>query len=65
MGAALTLPVTCELIADGIHIHPAALALAIQAGKTGGILPCTFNAANEVAVASFLQGRLSFLGIAT
>lgn len=31
MGAALTLPVTCELIADGIHIHPAALALAIQA----------------------------------
>ena len=41
-----------------------ALALAIQAGKTGGTLPCTFNAANEVAVASFLQGRLSFLGIA-
>ena len=39
-----------------------ALALAIQAGKTGGTLPCTFNAANEVAVASFLQGRLSFLG---
>lgn len=31
VGAALTLPVTCELIADGIHIHPAALALAIQA----------------------------------
>ena len=31
MGAALTLPVTCELIADGIHIHPAAWPLAIQA----------------------------------
>ncbi|WP_317423062.1 1-deoxy-D-xylulose-5-phosphate reductoisomerase [uncultured Acidaminococcus sp.] len=41
-----------------------ALALAIAAGKQGGTLPCTFNAANEVAVASFLKGRLSFLGIA-
>lgn len=41
-----------------------ALPLAIQAGKQGGILPCTFNAANEVAVAAFLQGKISFLGIA-
>ena len=41
-----------------------ALPLAIQAGKTGGTLPCTFNAANEVAVAAFLQGKISFLGIA-
>lgn len=31
VGAALTLPVTCELIADGIHIHPAALELAVRA----------------------------------
>ena len=38
-----------------------ALPLAIQAGKTGGTLPCTFNAANEVAVAAFLQGKISFL----
>lgn len=30
VGAALTLPVTCELIADGIHIHPAALELAVR-----------------------------------
>ena len=41
-----------------------ALPLAIEAGKTGGILPCAFNAANEVAVTSFLQGKLTFLGIA-
>lgn len=31
VGAGLTLPVTCELIADGIHIHPVALALALHA----------------------------------
>lgn len=31
VGAALTQPVTCELIADGIHIHPAALCLAVRA----------------------------------
>ncbi len=31
VGAALTQPVTCELIADGIHIHPAALSLAVHA----------------------------------
>lgn len=31
VGAALTQPVMCELIADGIHIHPAALNLAVRA----------------------------------
>ena len=41
-----------------------ALPLAIQAGKTGGILPCVFNAANEVAVAAFLKGQIRFLEIA-
>jgi 1-deoxy-D-xylulose-5-phosphate reductoisomerase len=40
------------------------LALARQAGEQGGTFPCAFNAANEVAVAAFLEGRLSFLGIA-
>jgi 1-deoxy-D-xylulose-5-phosphate reductoisomerase len=40
------------------------LALARRAGVQGGTYPCTFNAANEVAVAAFLEGRLSFLGIA-
>jgi 1-deoxy-D-xylulose-5-phosphate reductoisomerase len=39
------------------------LALARQAGEDGGTSPCVFNAANEVAVAAFLEGRLPFLGI--
>jgi 1-deoxy-D-xylulose-5-phosphate reductoisomerase len=40
------------------------LALARRAGELGGTYPCAYNAANEVAVAAFLDGRLSFLGIA-
>jgi len=36
---------------------------AYAAGKTGGTLPCTFNAANEVAVDAFLNGRIKFLNI--
>jgi 1-deoxy-D-xylulose-5-phosphate reductoisomerase len=40
------------------------LALARDAGETGGTAPCVFNAANEVAVAAFLAGRLPFLAIA-
>ncbi len=40
------------------------LALARSAGERGGTYPCVFNAANEVAVAAFLEGRLPFLGIA-
>ncbi len=40
------------------------LALARHAGERGGTLPCAMNAANEVAVAAFLEGRASYLGIA-
>src|SRR5204863_10160088 len=40
------------------------LALARAAGERGGTYPCAYNAANEVAVAAFLDGRLPFLGIA-
>jgi 1-deoxy-D-xylulose-5-phosphate reductoisomerase len=40
------------------------LALARQAGEDGGTAPCVLNAANEVAVAAFLEGTLPFLGIA-
>jgi 1-deoxy-D-xylulose-5-phosphate reductoisomerase len=40
------------------------LRLAYQAGQTGGYAPCVLNAANEVAVEAFLQGRISFLGMA-
>jgi 1-deoxy-D-xylulose-5-phosphate reductoisomerase len=40
------------------------LALAREAGERGGTYPCAFNAANEVAVAAFLEGRIAFLDIA-
>jgi 1-deoxy-D-xylulose-5-phosphate reductoisomerase len=39
------------------------LRLAREAGERGGTCPCAFNAANEVAVAAFLAGRLPFLAI--
>jgi 1-deoxy-D-xylulose-5-phosphate reductoisomerase len=45
------------------HAFPL-LALAREAGERGGTAPCAFNAANEVAVAAFLEGRLGFLEIA-
>jgi 1-deoxy-D-xylulose-5-phosphate reductoisomerase len=41
------------------------LALAREAGERGGTYPCVFNAANEVAVAAFLDGRIGFLDIAS
>ncbi len=40
------------------------LALARAAGERGGTLPCAMNAANEVAVAAFLAGEGTYLGIA-
>src|SRR5437764_2593952 len=39
------------------------LALAREAGENGGTYPCAYNAANEVAVAAFLEGRIGFLDI--
>jgi 1-deoxy-D-xylulose-5-phosphate reductoisomerase len=39
------------------------LRLAREALKKGGALPCALNAADEVAVAAFLDHRLPFLGI--
>lgn len=41
-----------------------AIQLARHADAAGGTLPAVFNAANEAAVAQFLNGQLSFLGIA-
>ncbi len=40
------------------------LALAREAGERGGTYPCAYNAANEEAVAAFLEGRIGFLDIA-
>jgi 1-deoxy-D-xylulose-5-phosphate reductoisomerase len=40
-----------------------AIGLAFAAGREGGSSPAVLNAADEVAVAAFLDGRLGFLGI--
>jgi 1-deoxy-D-xylulose-5-phosphate reductoisomerase len=40
------------------------LMLAKEALRRGGPLPCALNAADEIAVAAFLENKLPFLGIA-
>jgi 1-deoxy-D-xylulose-5-phosphate reductoisomerase len=42
----------------------ACLRLALEAGEAGGTAPCVLNAADEVAVAAFLAGRIEFTAIA-
>ena len=54
---------TLEFSAPDLETFPL-LALARRAGELGGTYPCAFNAANETAVAAFLEDRLPFLGIA-
>src|SRR5439155_1558384 len=54
---------TLEFESPDLETFPL-LAHARSAGERGGTYPCAFNAANEVAVAAFLEGRLPFLGIA-
>lgn len=39
------------------------LGLAYDAGKAKGVMPCVMNAANEVAVMSFLDGKITYLDI--
>jgi 1-deoxy-D-xylulose-5-phosphate reductoisomerase len=39
------------------------LALARDAGRAGGVLPCALNAADEAAVEAFVAGRCGFLDI--
>jgi len=51
-----------EFEAPRCDVFPA-LDLARHAGETGGTLPAVFNAVNEIAVAAFLERRLSFPGI--
>jgi 1-deoxy-D-xylulose-5-phosphate reductoisomerase len=41
----------------------ACLGLALEAGRAGGTAPCVLNAADEVAVAAFLDGRIGFTAI--
>jgi len=56
-------PLTFERVA--VERFPA-FALGVQAGRTGGVAPAVFNAANEAAVALFLEGRIQFndIGVA-
>lgn len=41
------------------------LALAMEAMKQGGNMPCILNAANEIAVYAFLRNRIGFLDMTT
>jgi 1-deoxy-D-xylulose-5-phosphate reductoisomerase len=54
-------PLTFEPVRGGAF---PALGLGIEAGVRGGTYPAVFNAANEIAVEAFLEGRLSLPGIA-
>ena len=40
------------------------LDLAYEAARRGGLYPCAYNAANEIAVSAFLGGEAGFLAIA-
>lgn len=53
-------PMTFERVA--LDQFPA-LELGISAGRRGGAAPAVFNAANECAVARFLQGKIGFSDI--
>jgi 1-deoxy-D-xylulose-5-phosphate reductoisomerase len=48
---------------DPDYVRFPALALAFDALRQGGVMPAVLNGANEVAVAAFLEGRISFPGI--
>ncbi|HEU5304970.1 MAG TPA: 1-deoxy-D-xylulose-5-phosphate reductoisomerase [Gemmatimonadales bacterium] len=50
-------PLTFEPVRDNLF---RALASGISAGRAGGTAPAVFNAANEVAVAAFLEGAIPF-----
>lgn len=54
---------TLEFAAPDTHTFRC-LALARTAGEQGGTMPCAMNAANEVAVAEFLAGNITYLDIA-
>jgi 1-deoxy-D-xylulose-5-phosphate reductoisomerase len=51
-----------EFAAPDLDAFPC-LRLAREAATAGGTAPCALNAANEVAVHAFLNGRLGFTGI--
>jgi 1-deoxy-D-xylulose-5-phosphate reductoisomerase len=63
--APLDLAAIRELTFEEVDIEAfPCLRLAGEAARAGGTAPCVLNAANEIAVHAFLDGRLRFLGIA-
>jgi 1-deoxy-D-xylulose-5-phosphate reductoisomerase len=54
---------TLEFLEPDYQSFPA-LKLAFSALESGGVLPAVLNSANEVAVAAFLEAKISFLQIA-
>jgi 1-deoxy-D-xylulose-5-phosphate reductoisomerase len=58
-----------DLLGRSLSFEPPDLAvfpllrLAREAGERGGTYPCAYNAANEVAVAAFLDERIGFLDV--
>jgi 1-deoxy-D-xylulose-5-phosphate reductoisomerase len=62
--APLDLVAAGELTFEAVDVEAfPCLALASAAARAGGTAPCVLNAANEVAVHAFLEGRLGFLQI--
>jgi 1-deoxy-D-xylulose-5-phosphate reductoisomerase len=64
----LSQPLTLEFEPPEHHGGPERfplLRIAREAGESGGTYPCAFNAANEIAVAAFLDRRISFPEIAS
>lgn len=58
----ISLARTLELREPDLERFPC-LALALEAGRLGGVAPVALNAADEIAVQAFLEHRLSYLGI--
>jgi 1-deoxy-D-xylulose-5-phosphate reductoisomerase len=64
--APLDLPTVGELTFEAVDLDAfPCLRLAREAALAGGTAPCVLNAANEIAVHAFLEGRLRFLEIPT
>jgi 1-deoxy-D-xylulose-5-phosphate reductoisomerase len=62
--AALDLPAVGALTFEEVDLDAfPCLRLAGEAARAGGTAPCLLNAANEIAVHAFLEGRLRFLEI--
>jgi len=64
--APLDLAAVSELTFEAVDLDAfPCLRLAGEAARAGGTAPCILNAANEIAVHAFLEGRLRFVEIPT